>query len=503
MRSSLATKFSATILGVAVLAILSSIVTLWAALRVDFRLEDVNQENLRSVRVEKMEIALLEGNNLIASHLLDKGNPSWEEKFRRLEPRTQDWIATFRNTDSISQEEKELLLRLETTCADLDSRREDVIALAKKGETERARTILLTEVGRLSVEARDLCRQLIDIHEQASRDSIRHAGWRMREITWVVGVSSVLTFLLGGFLLWLFFYRVLFPLRGMVADAQLYRGDRHVGDKGPEEDELRIMGNYLRNLMSDVSDTRSRLQRSRDRLLVAEKLASVGRLAAGVAHEIRNPLTAMKMWLFSIQEAVQGNADLRRKLGVVAEEIARLETIVRDFLEFSRPSPLHCQPQDVGAVLDQTLELLGPRFQGEKIRIIHTPRPALPPAMVDAAQLKQVLLNLLGNAADAMAGGGEIRITSTTGKDVDGRSMVVVRISDAGPGMPQDIQCRIFEPFFTTKENGTGLGLCIAAQVMARHGGGLVLESSTEKGTTFAIWMPVAPEQAHGQDSRS
>jgi signal transduction histidine kinase len=123
--------------------------------------------------------------------------------------------------------------------------------------------------------------------------------------------------------------------------------------------------------------------------------------------------------------------------------------------------------------------------------------------MADAAQLKQVFLNLLGNAADAMAGGGEIRITANAEKDADGRRMVVVRICDAGPGMPPDIQRRIFEPFFTTKEKGTGLGLCIAAQVMARHGGGLVLESSTDKGTTFAIWLPVAPEDADGQDSRS
>ena len=156
----------------------------------------------------------------------------------------------------------------------------------------------------------------------------------------MVGISSVLTLLLGGFLLWLFFYRVLFPLRGMVADAQLYRGDRHAADKGSEEDELRMMGNHLRNLMSDVSDTRSRLERSRNQLLVAEKLASVGKLAASVAHEIRNPLTAMKMWLFSIQEAVRGNADLGRKLGIISEEIARLESIVRDFLEFSRPLTL-------------------------------------------------------------------------------------------------------------------------------------------------------------------
>ncbi len=385
MRSSLATRVSVTILGVVVLAIVSSLVTLYAAWRVNIRLEEATWDDRPNVRADQ---------------------------------------------------------------ADANSRKE-VIARINS---------------------------------------------RMREITWVVGISGVLTFLLGGFLLWLFFYRVLLPLRGMVAEAQLYHGDHHAYEKGSEEDELRMMGNHLRNLMSDVSDTRSRLERSRNQLLVAEKLASVGKLAASVAHEIRNPLTAMKMWLFSIRETVPGNVDLRRKLGIVSEEIARLESIVRDFLEFSRPRALDCQPQDVGAAIDQTLELLGPRFKGEKIKITYAPRPALPPVMADADQLKQVLLNLLGNAADAMAGGGEIRITSNAENDADGRPMVVVRICDAGPGMPQDIRCRIFEPFFTTKEEGTGLGLCIAAQIMAGHNGGLVLESSTEKGTTFAVWLRIAPE---------
>jgi C4-dicarboxylate-specific signal transduction histidine kinase len=161
---------------------------------------------------------------------------------------------------------------------------------------------------------------------------------------------------------------------------------------------------------------------------------------------------------------------------------------------------LHCKPQSVAAVVDQTLELLGPRFRSGGVRIAYAPPPSFPPAMVDADQLKQVLLNLLGNAQDAMAGGGEIRVQLAAEKDADGRAMLVVRISDTGPGMPPDIQRRLFEPFFTTKENGTGLGLCIAAQVMARHGGGLVLECSSEKGTTFAMKLPVASEEAYAQN---
>jgi len=502
MRLRLATKFSATILGVVGLAILSSLVTLYAAWRISARLEEAKWENSSSVGAEQVEVAIFEGNNLLASHLLDQGNPEWEKEYCALKPSFQSSITSALDAirDSGEDKERALLLQLEKVWNDLDVRREEVIALCKKGDTGRAREILLKEINALSTEANGLCGQLIGIHEESATESVKRAERRMRVTTSVVGIASVLTLLLGASLLWLFFYRVLFPLRGMVADAQLYRGVHRTDGNSSEEDELRIMGHHLRTLMSDVSDTRSRLDRSRDQLLAAEKLASVGKLAASVAHEIRNPLTAMKMWLFSIAEAVRGNADLGRKIGIISEEIARLESIVRNFLEFSRPLTLHRQPQDVSTVIEQTLELLGPRFQGEKICITYSPKPALPPVMADAAQLKQVLLNLLGNAADAMTGGGEIRISTNAEKDGNGRSMLVVRICDTGPGMPQEIQSRIFEPFFTTKENGSGLGLCIAAQVMARHDGGLVLESSTEKGTTFAVWMPVAPEEGNGQN---
>jgi signal transduction histidine kinase len=192
--------------------------------------------------------------------------------------------------------------------------------------------------------------------------------------------------------------------------------------------------------------------------------------------------------------------ELDRKLRIVSEETTRLEAIVRSFLEFSRPPTLHCQQQNICTVIDQTLELLRPRLKEARICAEHLRSGELPPIMADAAQLKQVFINLLVNAADAMTEGGQVRITSTVEKDADGRPMVVARVCDSGHGIPPDIQRRIFEPFFTTKESGTGLGLCIAAQVMARHGGALVLESSTERGTVFAVWTPIAQEDSDGKN---
>jgi signal transduction histidine kinase len=346
--------------------------------------------------------------------------------------------------------------------------------------------------------------------EQAERESVpaaraedvQRAEARVRMTTWVVGTSAALSLVLSGFLLWLFFYRVLFPLRGMVADAELFRGDRP--DKPPDsgDDELRLMGSHLRNLMSDVSDTRSRLEQSRDRLMAAEKLASVGKLAASVAHEIRNPLTAIKMWLFTIREAADGNAELDRKLGIIAEEVERLESIVRNLLEFSRPPALDTRPHSIAEMIEQTLVLISPRLAERRIHVLQPMEKGLPPVIADASQFRQVLLNLFENAIDAMPEGGEIRVSTTAETDAGGQSMEVVRVRDTGHGMPPDVQRRVFEPFFTTKELGTGLGLCIAARVMARHGGALVLESSTEKGTCFAVWVPAANEGGNGQDTR-
>lgn len=224
----------------------------------------------------------------------------------------------------------------------------------------------------------------------------------------------------------------------------------------------------------------------------AEKLASMGKLAASIAHEIRNPLTSLKVRLFSIRRAIGPNPALEEKFRVVSEEIDRLEGVVRNFLEFSRPPALKLQPQEVSALIDRTLALCGHQFEENEIEFACSFEPDLPAVFADMEQLKQVLMNLLSNALEAMDGGGRIRVSAVRASDPKGKPMVVLRVEDSGPGIPDDVSARIFEPFFSTKEEGTGLGLCISAQIVERHGGKLVLESSGPEGTCFALWIPVA-----------
>ena len=225
----------------------------------------------------------------------------------------------------------------------------------------------------------------------------------------------------------------------------------------------------------------------------AERLASVGKLAASVAHEIRNPLTSMKMWLFSIQKEVGGEPALDHKFEIVSDEIRRLENIVRNFLEFSRPPELTLRVESVSVLLDETLELAEPRIADRTIELVREDAADLPPILADREQFKQVLINLLNNAVEATGEAGRIVIATSEGSDPDGRKMVVVRVSDTGAGMSEEVRARVFEPFFSTKDEGTGLGLCIAARIMARHEGRLVVESSGETGTTLAIYLPAAP----------
>jgi len=288
-----------------------------------------------------------------------------------------------------------------------------------------------------------------------------------------------------------FYEEILRPLESMATGRDDSHNDRKAPPRGQSpEDELRVVGGYLRSLMSEIHEARTSLEHSETRAMNAEKLASVGRLAASVAHEIRNPLTSMRMRLFSIDSAARGDPSIEKNVQVVSEEIRRLEAIVTNFLEFSRPADLSFDVHDVTTLVGKSLELLRPQLEAKAITMIREEEPRLAPVRADSDQLRQVLINLLSNAVDAVEPGGQIRLTTSSELAPGGRKNVVIRTSDNGRGIPEEIRPRLFDPFFSTKEDGIGLGLCISAQIIERHGGRLALESSSENGSTFAVKIP-------------
>jgi signal transduction histidine kinase len=247
-----------------------------------------------------------------------------------------------------------------------------------------------------------------------------------------------------------------------------------------------------------IAPLRVRLVESQALVERQEKLASLGMLAAGVAHEIRNPLTAIKAWLFIQQKHLQPGTPEQTDAEVIAKEITRLENLVKGVLLFARPSDPHFITVPADEPLRQVQTLLQPQLAKNHIKIGLAGEPVNAQVRIDPQQIQQVLINLIQNGADSIHGNGEVTLrarldTKRLAEHVT--EVVILEVTDSGKGIPPEVQKRLFDPFFTTKEGGTGLGLSIASRIVEKHGGALQYQTLMNQGTTFGIVLPRASRQ--------
>ncbi len=255
--------------------------------------------------------------------------------------------------------------------------------------------------------------------------------------------------------------------------------------------ELKVMGRHLSEVINDLLQHQERLTEAQRRLMADEKMVAVGKLAAGVVHEIRNPLTAIRMRLHTLSRCVKGRPEESNHLRIISEEIVYLEQIIQDFLAFSRPKQPELITAAVSEIIDQTVELLEDQVSASAIRILRQDQPHLPAVKVDPDQIKQVLINLIRNALQSVESNGTITISSRTDDSLNGRRTVVIFVEDNGPGIDADNAAKIFDPFYSTRDDGTGLGLAICSRIIEQHSGSLRLEFSRPGSTVFAIRLPL------------
>lgn len=248
-----------------------------------------------------------------------------------------------------------------------------------------------------------------------------------------------------------------------------------------------------------IAPLEAKLVQSHSILEQQEKLASLGTLAAGVAHEVRNPLTAIKVRLHSLKRATPGNPSAADDLGVIHDEIKRLERIVGDFLQFAHPSAPQMRTFAAATLFEQLKRLLGPQLEAAGIRWqIEAPPEVC--VRADPQQLEQVLINLIQNAAENTPRGGSITLRAGTCQAPQHSGPApgtVLEVVDTGKGIPPAVARRLFDPFFSTKESGTGLGLSIAAGIVGKHGGLIQYKTKVGLGTTFSVILPGAAESKH------
>jgi len=255
--------------------------------------------------------------------------------------------------------------------------------------------------------------------------------------------------------------------------------------------EMGALSDRIQTLMDDVEHAYEMLQHSRDQVVQSEKMATVGKLAAGVAHSIRNPLTSVKMRLFSLERSLDLDAIQKEDFDVISEEIRHLDTIIRNFIEFSRPPKLRPQQVSPSDLVDSTLTLLVHRLEASSVSVTICREKRLPDVNADPEQFKEALMNLILNACDSMINGGKIFITEEVATIVPHGKVAILSVTDNGPGIPPAFKNDIFKPFHSTKEEGTGLGLSIANRIMTEHGGWLHLKSTGPEGTTFVLALPL------------
>ncbi|MEI7938944.1 MAG: ATP-binding protein [Verrucomicrobiota bacterium] len=255
-----------------------------------------------------------------------------------------------------------------------------------------------------------------------------------------------------------------------------------------------------------LAPLRNQLRQSRAIIQRHEKLASLGTLAAGLAHEIRNPLTAINVRIHSLKRSLTQGSSEHEDATVIDSEIRRLEGMVREFLRFARPAEPKFVTVSADSLLARVQRLLAGQLEKGSIQLTLESPPDVW-IRVDPEQIEQALINLVQNGAESIGRDGKIRLCAraeTARLAGRARRVVVLEVRDTGKGIPPEVQKRLFDPFFTTKEEGTGLGLSIAARIVEQQGGALQYKTELNRGTTFTIMLPLAehnPDEPTTQDS--
>jgi len=243
---------------------------------------------------------------------------------------------------------------------------------------------------------------------------------------------------------------------------------------------------FSRMLGTEVERKKEELVKAQEKLIRSERFAAIGQAAAHISHEIKNPLMLMAGFARQVRKRLPENDTDVEKLKIIEQEAARLENLLGEVRDFSRPTPPRIAFGDINATVEETAKMMAEGLKARRITVAVETGRGIPAVPHDPNRVRQVLINLMKNAAEAMSDSGEIRV-ATDFED----GFAVLRVSDTGGGIPPDVAGHIFEPFCTTKESGTGLGLAVCQRIVEDHKGEIAYASSPGKGTTFTVKLPV------------
>jgi signal transduction histidine kinase len=475
-------SLAAPVVATSLLLLALAVGAAWYVQRLQRTVSDDLRANVSGMRsAEELEIVLRETRTGLDRFLIT-GNRSYLENLSALGPETERWLAEAERW-SLTPRERELTGR-----ARAGYRRflGELGRLSGEGDPAALRRqvrALIDDV--LTREILQPTHDFLDFNEEEVEQNIADNQRFTGRLAWsllLLGTCGSGAGLLAGFGIARGLSRSLVQLSVPIraAAGQL---EEVVGPVTFTGRDLKEMEGVLHSIADRIRSVVERLRQSEREVLRAEQLAAVGQMASGMAHELRNPLTSMKIL---IQAAQDGGSLGGRDLAVLEEEITRLERLVRLFLDFARPPQPEKKVLDTRPLVEQCLGLLDARAAAGGTRLTFD-RPADEVrAAVDPGQFRQVVLNLVVNALEAVASGGAVEV----GLEQDGAGGLTLRVADTGGGLPTTLGERIFAPFTTTKETGLGLGLSICKRIAEGHGGTVTGSNRPGGGAVFTLRLP-------------
>jgi two-component system, NtrC family, sensor histidine kinase HydH len=502
MKHGLLVRMTAPLVAVSILLLLVGTTTAWYVHRLQKNSADIVAVNVASIRAaEELGIGVREIRTQINKFLLT-GDPQHLAAVPAQRQATEFWLNRAVQL-ATTQRERELMSAVQQGYQRFFAEF-DQLAAAEVLANSSTELRELVDTG-LTNDILKPAHQYLDLNERIIEDSSRAGQALARRMVLgllVLGTCGPMAGLLVGFVVARRISQTLVELSVPVRDAA-GRLSEVVGPitlAGQEMEELPVLA---QGLATQVAAVVERLQQSQQEVLRSEQLAAVGQLAAGVAHELRNPLQSMQLL---IQSAVaEGDAGCLqgRDLAVLQEAVDRVKRSVQAFLDFARPPALEKHLLDLGQISRQTADLVAARARRQGVRL-HCEIPAVPVLVeADPDQMRQLVLNLLLNALDALPERGDVSIrlrdlrrdgeTAASGADSEApAAWVCLEVADDGCGLPAELGKRIFEPFVTTKDTGIGLGLAICRRIIEAHGGELQAADRSPRGAVFTVRLPAA-----------
>ena len=465
------------------ITVIGAVIMVWYTYKTEKIFKDIIDKNIVLFQsAEALGTSLVNQKGYVSYYLLD-GNPAWLDELNRYRQLFNKHLVTVKSL--VEEEwEKKVVFQIESQYKDYVITKDNVIAFYKAGEKDKG-ALLHKEVRQYFSKIMASCEQFKLFHKDKIQGAIEISRTESNHLRYIAIFAIITVFVLRLLINYIFARLILGPIRKLATEA-----DR-LGSINPSSNEVSALRKSVYGLIESEEQTHQELERNRETMMLSEKMALLGKLGAGTAHSIRNPLTSVKMRLFSLNRSCDFNKHQKEDFHVISSEINQINQIVENFLEFARPPKLKMKKMSPSIVVDSALHLLEERLKSYHVSTRLVRHHPLAETFVDPAQLKEVIVNIIVNACEATEKGGMIIIHEEENHADPQKKVVVIRIIDDGTGISQEDQGEVFNPFFTTKEEGTGLGLSIAFNIINEHGGWLDVSSEEGRGASFVITLPI------------